>query len=88
MDCGEWCLCLCLSYYLGCGTLFAGTICYEEYIAYKKIKEEYENFPREIEIGRPKGVFSMNQRDYERLYPPRNVVLSRISETNESITDY
>tara|TARA_B100000963_G_scaffold199117_1_gene173314 strand:- start:1691 stop:1930 length:240 start_codon:yes stop_codon:yes gene_type:complete len=79
---------LCLSYYLGCGTLFAGTICYEEYEKYRKIKKEYENFPREIEIGRPKNLFTMNQRAYERLYPPRNIVLSRIDETNESITDY
>ncbi len=88
MDCADWCLCLCLSYYLGCGTLFAGTICYEEYEKYRKIKKEYENFPREIEIGRPKNLFTMNQRAYERLYPPRNIVLSRIDETNESITDY
>ena len=28
----------------------------------------------------------MNQREYERLYPPRNVVLSTITE--ESITEY
>ena len=31
MDCGEWCLCICLSYYLGCGTLFVCKICEEEY---------------------------------------------------------
>ena len=36
MDCSEWCLCICLSYYLGCGTLFIGTICHEEYEKYKK----------------------------------------------------
>ena len=29
----------CLSYYLGCGTLFAYTICHEEYEKYKKINK-------------------------------------------------
>ena len=57
-----------------------------KYEEYQKIKREYENFPRESEIGQPKNIFTMGQRDYERLYPPRNIVLSRISE--ESITDY
>ena len=86
MDCSEWCICCILTYYLGCGTLFIGTMCHEKYQEYQKIKKEYENFPREIEIGRPKHIFTMGQRDYERLYPPRNIVLSRINE--ESITDY
>jgi hypothetical protein len=80
MDCGEWCLCMCLSYYLGCGSIFAGTICYEEYLEYQKIKREYENFPREVEIGRPKSFITMNQNEYERLYPPRNTILSTIQE--------
>ena len=77
---------ICLSYYLGCGTLFVCKICEEEYEKIQKIKKEYDNFPREIEIGRPKHFFTMNQREYERLYPPRNVVLSTITE--ESITEY
>ena len=51
-----------------------------------KNKKEYENFPREIEIGNSKSFFTMNQRDYERLHPPRNVVLSTITE--ESISEY
>ena len=46
---------VCLSYYLGCSTLFAGTICHEEYEKYRKIKKNMINFPREIEIGRPKS---------------------------------
>tara|TARA_B100001027_G_C16260061_1_gene328935 strand:+ start:1812 stop:2072 length:261 start_codon:yes stop_codon:yes gene_type:complete len=86
MNCSEWCICCILTYYLGCGTLFIGTICHEKYHEYQKIKKEYENFPREIEIGSSKSFFTMNQREYERLHPPRNIVLSIISE--ESITDY
>lgn len=88
MDCGEWCLCLCLSYYLGCGTLFAGTICYEEYISYKKIKNEYQNFTRENGTNPSINITTIGQKDYERLHPPRNVVLSRIEEEDESITEY
>ena len=61
-------------------------MCHEKYQEYQKIKKEYENFTRESEIGQPKNIFTMGQRYYERLYPPRNIVLSRISE--ESITDY
>ncbi len=86
MDCSEWCICCILTYYLGCGTLFIGTMCHEKYQKYQKIKKEYENFSREIETGRPKNFIMMNQGDYERIHPPRNIVLSRISE--ESITDY
>ena len=66
--------------------LFAYTICHEKYEEYQKIKKEYENFPREIETGRSKSIFTMNQREYERIHPPRNVVLSTITE--ESISEY
>ena len=57
MDCGEWCLCICLSYYLGCGTLFACTICHEKYEEYKKIMTSLE------ELGYKKEQFEFVQHD-------------------------
>jgi hypothetical protein len=88
MDCSQWCICCCLSYYLGCGSLFIGTICYEEYKSYKKIKNEYQNFARENGTNPSINITTIGQKDYERLYPLRNVVLSRIEEEDESITEY
>jgi len=85
MDCSQWCICCCFSYYLGYGSLITGTICYEEYKSYKKIKNEYQNFTRENGVGSSKNITTMDQKDYEILHPLRNIVLSRIDEGEEEV---
>jgi hypothetical protein len=52
MNCGDWCMCFWSSLYGGYCVLFCGTLCREIYIErieeYKKIKEGYDNLPKQV----------------------------------------
>tara|TARA_B110000444_G_scaffold1620_1_gene1474 strand:- start:3061 stop:3336 length:276 start_codon:yes stop_codon:yes gene_type:complete len=52
MNCGEWCMCFWCSLYGGYCALFCGTLCREIYNErieeYKKIKEGYDNLPKQV----------------------------------------
>ena len=55
MNCGECCMCWCCSLYGSYCVMFCGTLFREIYVErveeYKKIRDEYDNIPKQVPIN-------------------------------------